>query len=104
MKREKISSYIGFARKSRNLAMGSETVINYMNKKKIHLLLIASDISENSLEKLVRKAEQGNVKYIIFGTSEELSLMAGSENRVCFGIMDKNLAEVISNEIYKLSQ
>ena len=49
--RSKIESYLGFATRSRNLITGSNTCLFAMNKKKVKLLILASDISENTMKK-----------------------------------------------------
>ena len=71
--RSKLHSYMGFAKKSRNLIMGYNTCLFAMNKKKVKLLIIAEDTSEK----------------------------AGTGGRSIFGITDQNFAQVILKEIDK---
>ena len=97
--RSKLASYMGFAVKSRNLVMGFNTCVLAMNKKKIKLLIIAKDISENSGKKIEKEAKKHQVPYRIYGTTDELSEMAGTGGRSIFGITDDNFAEVILKEI-----
>lgn len=96
---KKINSYMGFARKSGNLVMGSGTCRTYLPKKKIKLLIITEDTAQNSKEKLIKAAQKYNVTYRIYGDSEELSHIVGNPGRTVFGILDKNFAEVILGEI-----
>jgi len=97
--RSKLASYIGFAVKSRNLLMGFNTCVLAMEKRRIKLLIIAKDISENSGKKIEKEAKKHQVPYRIYGTTDELSQMAGTGGRSIFGITDDNFANVILKEI-----
>ncbi len=97
--RDKVLNYLGLAARGRLLANGYNTCLYMMDKKKIRLLLIASDISENSVKKMVSSAERKKVPYRIYGTVEELSHITGKTSSGIFGITDENLAKAISEEI-----
>ena len=97
--RSKLESYFGFARKSGNLATGYDTCIQLMKRKKIKLLIVAEDASEKTKEKFLRLAEMNHVEIHVFGKTEELSAMAGLENRSIFGLTDGNFAKAIVKEI-----
>ena len=99
--RSKIHSYLGFAKKSKNLLMGYNTCVFAMNKKKIKLLIIAEDISENTGKKIEKEAKKHQVTCRVYGKSEDLSQMAGTGGRSIFGITDQNFAEVMLKEIEK---
>lgn len=97
--RQKIHSYIGFAKRSGNLVAGYNTCIYMIKSKKIKLLIVAEDSAENTKNKFSKLAAQNNIPIFIWGTSEDLSMMAGENNRSIFGITDKNFAEVIALEM-----
>ena len=97
--RKKTESYLGFAARSRNLVTGYNTCIMAMKKRKLKLLILASDLSENSIEKLVKEAEKSGTSYKIYGSVEGLSQMTGNDNKGVFGITDRNFADIISQEI-----
>ena len=97
----KICTYLGFAKKSGNLFMGSETCIINMKKGKVKLLIVAEDCAENSKKKLVKSAESYNVPYRIFGETDVLSHAAGSPGRTSFAITDDNFAKVLIENIDK---
>lgn len=99
--RSKLASYMGFAKKSGNLVMGFNTCVFLMAKKKVKLLIIAADIAENSGKKIEKEANKHQVPYRIYGTTDELSEMAGTGGRSIFGITDQNFADVILKEIEK---
>ncbi|MGI6733207.1 MAG: L7Ae/L30e/S12e/Gadd45 family ribosomal protein [Anaerovoracaceae bacterium] len=97
--REKIHSYLGFAKRSRNLISGYNSCIYGIERGKIHLLIITADLSENTKKKLLAVAESGNVQLRIYGTMEKMEEMTGEIGRGIYGITDKNLAEAIKGEI-----
>lgn len=99
--RSKLHSYMGFAKKSRNLIMGYNTCLFAMNKRKVKLLIIAEDTAENTRKKIEKDAKKHQVTYRIYGTGDELSEMAGTGGRSIFGITDQNFAQVILKEIDK---
>lgn len=97
--RKKIDSYLGFAKRSRSLIMGYNTCLLAMDKRKLKLLVLASDVSENTMKKLVKAATERNVVYRIYGTCDDLSQACGTMGRGVFGITDRNFANVILKEI-----
>ena len=97
--REKIHSYIGFAKRSRGMVSGYTGCMSNMEKGVIRLLIIASDSAESSVEKLTRAAEKTRTPLRIYGTKDGLSEMAGESGRGVFGITNESLAEAILKEI-----
>lgn len=97
--RSKIDSYLGFATRSRNLITGSNTCLFAMNKRQLKLLIIASDVSENTMKKMKKAAEDRKVNYRIYSTSDDLSYACGTSGKGVFGITDENFANVILKEI-----
>ena len=99
--RDKIDSYLGFAARSRNLVVGTDTCKILMGKGKIKLLLIATDLAENTKEKIIREAIRNKVPYKIYETKEKLSKLTGEKISGVFGILDDNFKEVIVKELEK---
>jgi ribosomal protein L7Ae-like RNA K-turn-binding protein len=97
--RKKVDSYLGFAAKSRNLVSGYQSCLHAIKQKKLKLLILSEDISENTLKKLSRLSEEDKIPLRIYGKSEELSKVTGSQERGIFGITDVNFADVILKEI-----
>jgi ribosomal protein L7Ae-like RNA K-turn-binding protein len=102
--REKIHSYLGFAKRSRNLISGYNSCIYGMERGKIHFLILAGDLSENTRQKLSGIAEAQGIPYCIYGTIDILSKMAGEKGRGIFGITDGNLATAIKAECKMLAE
>ena len=97
--KDKILSYMGFARKSGNLISGSNTCSITMKKGKVKLLLIAEDASDNTKDKMTNEAKARGVCVMIYGDGEEMSHAVGESGRTVFGITDVNFAQVIKKEI-----
>ena len=103
MKRSKVESYLGFAAKARKLSTGYNTCLFMMEKRKIKLLILAGDLSENSREKMTAAADKQGVPYRIYGKIEDLSHITGTEGKGIFGLADDNFAKVILSEIDRQS-
>ena len=95
----KVFSYMGFAAKARKLVTGYNTCVYMMEKKKIRLLILAEDLSENSVKKMMSAAEKHRVSCRTFGTKEHLSKITGNVDKGIYGITDDNFAKVISDGI-----
>lgn len=97
--RKKVDSYLGFAAKSRNLVSGYHTCLHAIKQKKLKLLILSEDLSENTVKKLSKLTRDNEIPMRIYGKSEELSKVTGSRERGIFGITDVNFADVILKEI-----
>lgn len=97
--RNKVESYLGFATKSKNLVSGFYSCVNGMKQNKLKLLILAEDLSENTVKKLNKTSLEYGVPLRIYGKSEELSKITGSHERGVFGITDQNFADVILKEL-----
>ena len=95
----KVFSYMGFAAKARKLVTGYNTCVYMMEKKKIRLLIITEDLSENSVKKMMSAAEKHRVPCKRFSTREQLSKITGNVDKGIYGITDENFAKVISDGI-----
>lgn len=96
---KKVDSYLGFAAKSRNLVSGYHTCLHAIKQKKLKLLILSEDLSENTVKKLSKLSQENEIPLRRYGKSEELSKATGSQERGVFGITDGNFADVIMKEI-----
>ncbi len=97
----KVLGYLGFAQKAGKLACGYNTCILEMKKGKVHLLIITSEVGENSRKKLTDVATSRGVSYRLYGRSEEVSKAVGKDEKGIFAIKDKEFAKVIIEQIDK---
>lgn len=102
--RKKVISYLGFAKKSGNLMSGAGTCTFAMAKGKAKLIILAEDISENSEKKIMKEIRNHGVRYVKYGSSDELSQAVGESGRNVFALCDKGFAEVILSEIDRESE
>lgn len=100
-KPKKVHSYLGFAAKSRNMVTGYNTCIFQMNKRKVRLLILANDISDNTMDKMMTELRKSGTDYRIYGTIDELSRVTGNDNKGIYGITDAKFADIIRKEIDK---
>jgi ribosomal protein L7Ae-like RNA K-turn-binding protein len=97
--REKIHSYLGFAKKSGNLVSGYDACICGIQQKKIAFMILTADLSENTRKKMQKAVECDNVLFRTYGTIEKMQEMTGEVNKGIYGIKDPNLGMAIMNEI-----
>lgn len=97
--KQKVISYLGFAKKSGNLVSGVNTCTFTMAKKKAELIILAEDISENSEKKIMKEIRKYGVDYVKYGMGEELSHAVGTSGRSVFAVCDENFKKVILDEI-----
>lgn len=93
---------MGFAARSRNLVTGYNTCVLMMERRKLKLLILSSDLAENTIKKMIQKCEQFNVKYRIFGESDVLSHATGNPGKGIFGVTDSHFAQIIKEEIDRI--
>ncbi len=96
---DKALRLMGFARKAGHLVSGTNTCTLQMDRGRVHLLIIAEDISENGRKKIMKPVVRNNVRYVEFGEGEVLSHMTGTAGRSVFAVTDRHFAEVILQEI-----
>lgn len=97
--RKKIDSYLGFAKKSGNLISGVNTCTFGMAKGRVKLMILAEDISENSEKKIMKEIRRYGVRYVKYGSGDEISHAVGEAGRSVFAVCDDNFAKVILDEI-----
>ena len=99
MEKSKFRSYMGFAARSKNIQVGYNTALMLIAKRRVKLLIIATDVGDNTKSKLTQKCVTNNIKYRVFGEASELSHMTGNVDKGVFAIVDKGFAESICKEI-----
>lgn len=99
MNRNKVFSYLGFAARSRNLITGYNTCMMSMTKRKIKLLILTEELSENTIKKMLQQCNKTKTEYRIFGNAGELSQITGKDGAGVFGVTDRHFAEIICKEI-----
>lgn len=91
----RILSLIGFSKKAGMLAAGSNRVIDTIKFKKAKLVILASDISLNTEDKIKGMCKLYKIEVIKLSTIEELSKITGEENKGIYSVLDTKFSEPI---------
>ena len=98
---DKILTLLGFASKAGKVIFGTSACVVSIKHKKVSLVILAGDISENSEEKIVRICVNANVPYIKILDRDALSAAVGKSNKTVLGIADNNFSKKILEYIDK---
>ncbi len=98
MNNKKILGLIGLSARARKICFGADSVELEIKKKKVNLIIVATDASTRSKEKFEKLSKSYNIPLIIEGEIEILSKAIGKSNKAIIGIKDVNIA----NEIQKI--
>lgn len=90
----KVNTLIQFAKRAKKVSY-KQTLGFHLLKNKVGVVLVASDISENTLKEF---SSFKKVKFLTYLTKEELGLVLSKEQVSIVGILDFN----ISKQIIKL--
>lgn len=92
-------SYIGLAMKSGNVVSGSFATEKSIKEYKAYVVIVASDVSDNTREKYEKMCEYYNVPLFFYGTKDELGHAIGKEYRASLAVVDKGLAKAVIQNI-----
>lgn len=95
----KILGLLGISAKAGKIVSGTDIVLENIEKKKIKLVIVATDSAERTINNFKYSCEKYNVPILIYGTIDENSKAIGKVNRAVIGVSDENLAEAIKNKI-----
>lgn len=95
MNNKKILGLIGLAARARKICFGADSVELEIRKKKVYLVVIASDASNRTKEKFNKLCVEYKIPIIIEGEIEILSKAIGKSNKAIIGIEENNLAKQI---------
>lgn len=95
----KILNLLGIAKKARKLVLGTDTSVALLKANKLDLLVVATDVSASTYDKLVKKAYFYQVPLMYKYTTEELSNALGVDQVKVIGITDAGFAGAILKEI-----
>lgn len=96
----KVLNLLGLAQRAGKLVSGDETVVKNIRQKKVKLVLVCQDASDNTKKKISDKCQFYQVRYIEAFTSEELSHALGKKRYVC-GLTESGFAKKIIELIEK---
>ncbi|WP_025028664.1 YlxQ family RNA-binding protein [Caldalkalibacillus mannanilyticus] len=89
----KLYQMLGMAMRARKLIAGEELVISAIRQKKVHLVFISQDASDNTMKKVKDKSTYYKVALITVDSREELGQAIGKDQRVVVGVIDQGFAK-----------
>lgn len=90
---DRLLSFLGLCRRAGKLVIGNDPVREAIETQKALLVLVASDISENTLKKINTAVDTGAVAYYqIDRTKDEISFSLG-KTCACLAVIDKGFAD-----------
>lgn len=96
--RQKAINLLGLAERARKLVTGTETVISSIKKGKVKAVILASDIHENTAEKVVRTAKNNDVPIIDIFSFDEISKAIGKKRKV-LALTDSGFYKALAKRI-----
>lgn len=97
--KNKIFSFLGLIQRSGNLVTGEDTCASYIKKNAVKLVIVANDASDNTKKKFYDMTSHRNIKFVIYGDRESLSLAVGKVNRTVYAVSDKGFANKLHSLI-----
>lgn len=85
---------LGLAYKAKRILISDEIIANM---KKIHLIVLASDVSLNTRKKFLDKANFYNVELIVAFDKEQLGSALGKGEVAAVGILDEKLKSKVKS-------
>lgn len=99
----RILNLLGMARKSSGAISGSNAVLTALNgKEPIYLIFVATDISGDIGQKIIKKASTGLVPCYSFFDKNRMGQLMGRSERSVIAIRNELLADSIRTELCRL--
>jgi ribosomal protein L7Ae-like RNA K-turn-binding protein len=89
---DKFLQFLGLTKRAGKLIEGYNKCEEIIDKRKIHLILISLDCSENTKKKFISYCSKYNVPYIENYSKETLGASLGREEVNILGVADKNMS------------
>lgn len=93
---------IGMANKAQKIVSGEDSVRQSIREKKVKLIIIAEDASDNTKKRFSNCANYYKVPYYIYLSKDELSISLGGRIRSVIGIADNNFSIYLEKLICKV--
>ena len=92
-------NYLGIAKRSGNLICGTDMVIKSLSSGKVKIIILASDASENTKDKIIKKAFYYQIQVVEVFSSNELSSAVGADHLMIMAITDDGLTKAFLKEV-----
>jgi ribosomal protein L7Ae-like RNA K-turn-binding protein len=92
----KVFNLLHFAKKSGTLKIGFQEVVRVVKSKKAKIVLIANDLSANTLEKMKSLRQENPSLFYHFSNMEEISQQLNIRKTGILCLTDENISKGIS--------
>ncbi|MGE5454529.1 MAG: L7Ae/L30e/S12e/Gadd45 family ribosomal protein [Methylocystaceae bacterium] len=99
MKLNRVLQLLGLAARAGQVTTGTEAVKNSILRKKAYLLILSTDIADNSHQELKAACLRSGVRWIYCGDKNELGQAVGKPYRVAVAVNEPRLAQRIISEL-----
>lgn len=96
---DKISNYLGLAKRAGYIVAGTDAVLKNLNKGQIKLIFLASDSSFATIDKVEKKAFFYHIPVIKKYSTDILAKSLGLNNPKVIGLTDKGFTKAIITEL-----
>jgi len=100
----KVLGMIGLAKRAGMVVTGEFLCDKAIKSGEAKLIIIATDISQNSKKAVLDACKYYNVEYIEFATAERLGKYTGSDMRTVISVNDDNFKNAIISKIERIEQ
>ncbi|OBZ16919.1 MULTISPECIES: ribosomal L7Ae/L30e/S12e/Gadd45 family protein [Bacillales] len=99
MKQNKSLSQLGMAMRAGKLITGDEIVLKAVRNKKVHLVILAGDASENTKKKFRDKCNTYGIQLAEAFDREQLGKAIGKPERVVLAVTDAQFGKMIASHL-----
>lgn len=103
--KDKVLSFLGLAMRAGKVISGFDMVVSSLKRKEVKLLLIAEDISRNTLNKLldvVSSIDGEAPEAYSFGSSYDLGSAIGKPSRAIIAVTEEGFATKLSSMLSEI--
>lgn len=93
--KENLLGLLGLSSRAGKVISGTDACIEYINKNKIKLMILAKDASDRTKLKFNQIAESKKIPIYEFESIDEISKSIGKKNKAIIGITDINFSKEI---------
>lgn len=88
--------FLGLIKKSGNLIEGYNMCEEALSRRKIHLIVLSKDVSENTRKKFIKYTDAQNIPVITACDKEELGKALGRKEIHVLGVTDSKMGKKLS--------
>ena len=99
-----VLSFIGLCARARGLVSGETAVLQAIEKRKAHLVLLATDASANARKRYEERCAPPGSPHVAFATAQEMGYAIGKNNRVAIAVTDMGFAGEIQKRVALLTR